>query len=106
MAFGNKSTVPCRQYKYYCRCGPITAQDEVLKQMRLAHEFRNTLVQLELDRRELLAPVLEAQAVKTYKARLSAVPMPAFSTNVVGSGVPIPNSAAVSSNGTIDVRSL
>jgi hypothetical protein len=34
----------------------------------------------------LLAPGIGAQAARTYKARLSAVPMPAFSTNVVGSG--------------------
>ena len=33
-----------------------------------------------------LAPVLQAQATKTFKTRLSPVPVAAYNVNVVGSG--------------------
>ena len=52
----------------------------------------------------LLASATEAQSAKTYKARLSAVPVAGFSANVVGSGsvTATVTGTKLSINGTFD----
>lgn len=60
MAFGNKSPVPCRNYKYYTR-GPLADGAFVDRQMRLAASLRNDLVRLERDRRSAVLKAAEAR---------------------------------------------
>lgn len=65
MAFGSKS-MPARRYAYHCRNVNRKAAELIFDQMRLAHNYQNKLVEIELKRRE------KVRAAATAASRISS----------------------------------